>query len=251
MSCDPAGFVDSANLYAYGRLNPVRFVDPGGTEGIEADRPSTVKDPGGWPRKKGVDRVEDFARWFTSPSFPDSWSARYLRNAAGDQGDTGAQRLAKVLKETSTVVPGLQTGRPSKRWNDEGFNPALQDPWQKSGNQVGHFLTAVNLGFNPGFVSEPQLPISFISQGWAESIRDVFGAPKSVSDESLAIRLIVGHEKVGDLEMTNPLAFFHQYNAATEQDVKVFREAEKALGTGEKLNRDAAYKVLMDIQVGN
>jgi len=84
-----------------------------------------------------------------------------------------------------------------------------------------------------------------------ESVRDVLSVPKSVSDESEAIRLIVSHGKIGDMELTNLLAFFHQYDAATEQDVKVFLEAEKALGTSEKLNLDAAYTILEGIQVGN
>jgi hypothetical protein len=37
---------------------------------------------------------------------------------------------------------------------------------------------------------------------------------------------------------------------ATDQDVKVFLETEKALGTSPKLDLDAADKVLMGIQVG-
>jgi RHS repeat-associated protein len=38
-SCDPAGFVDEPNLYAYARLNPVRFDDPGGTESTDTKEP--------------------------------------------------------------------------------------------------------------------------------------------------------------------------------------------------------------------
>jgi hypothetical protein len=50
----------------------------------------------------------------------------------GDSSDPGAQRLAKVLREISTSVPGLQMGGPTgaffsfgKGWNDEGFSTAI------------------------------------------------------------------------------------------------------------------------------
>lgn len=42
----------------------------------------------------------------------------------------------------------------------------------------------------------------------------------------------------------NPLNFETQYKAATSEDVEVFKRAEKALGTGPKLNLEAALKVL-------
>ncbi|KAL5331064.1 hypothetical protein ACEPPN_000593 [Leptodophora sp. 'Broadleaf-Isolate-01'] len=43
ISCDPAGFVDGPDLYAYARLNPVRFDDPGGTQ--SADTPKQTPAP--------------------------------------------------------------------------------------------------------------------------------------------------------------------------------------------------------------
>jgi len=41
LSCDPAGFVDGLNLYAYARLNPIRFYDDTGSDSAEAKKPST------------------------------------------------------------------------------------------------------------------------------------------------------------------------------------------------------------------
>jgi RHS repeat-associated protein len=38
-ACDPAGLVDGTGLYTYARDNPMRLVDPGGTDGDEPDPP--------------------------------------------------------------------------------------------------------------------------------------------------------------------------------------------------------------------
>lgn len=61
------------------------------------------------------------------------------------------------------------------------------------------------------------------------------------------------------MDWTNPFAFFKQYDTATEDDVKVFLQAVKDLGTGlngknvdpgGRLNLEAAYKTLRGIQIG-
>src|SRR5262249_42735642 len=125
----------------------------------------------------------------------------------------------------------------------EGFNSLFHDPWSTSDNQVGHFLTAVNLGFNPGFVSEikPSIVALMQTPGMG-SIRDALGTPPSMSDRDVALRLIIGHEKVAD--SMNPSNFITQYAAASAHDVEVFRRADVALGPGPKLDLHAALNVL-------
>jgi RHS repeat-associated protein len=43
ISCDPAGAVDGANLYAYARNNPMRFSDPSGLESYEQITAKTIE----------------------------------------------------------------------------------------------------------------------------------------------------------------------------------------------------------------
>ena len=65
---------------------------------------------------------------------------------------------------------GLQTGI---SFHDTGFAADFKDPWPSSDNQVGHFLTAVGLSFNPAKVKQ-----SF----GGRSLRDWLGAPAAMSD---------------------------------------------------------------------
>ena len=109
--------------------------------------------------------------------------------------DTIQSRLQSVLGATEhIVVPGLQTGL---EFSDTGFagdqNPGgagFRDPHPSSRNQVGHFLTAVGLEFSPDVVSRP---IPFF-----DTVRSMVGAPASMSDADVALRLTIGHEKAPD-----------------------------------------------------
>ena len=176
---------------------------------------------------------------------------------------TAAGRLRSVLAATeSRIVPGLQTGI---TFHDSGFNIEFADPHPSSDNQVGHFLTAVGLSFNPAKVAE-----SFVGR----PLRNWLGADPSMSNEEVAIRLCVGHEKAADpgpgtailgfiigagvpLPGTAPagaagavlMQFRAQFAAATDGDVTVFKSAEMALGTGQRLNLVAAKSVLLGISV--
>lgn len=109
---------------------------------------------------------------------------------------TVAGRLDAILDVTShMVIPGLQTGI---EFSDTGFRgtrdpngPGFRDPHRSSQNQPGHFLTAVGLLFRPEIVSRP-IPL------WGATIRDLVHAPRAMSDEEVALRLTIGHEKAPD-----------------------------------------------------
>ena len=151
------------------------------------------------------------------------------------------------------MVPGLQTGID---FHDTGFAVDFKDPWPSSDNQVGHFLTAVGLSFNPAKVTDTVA---------GKSLRGWLGAPPGMSDEEVAIRLCVGHEKSADPSkgwavaafVVDPTlapayilgAFKEQFAAATAADVAVFRSAVVGLGSARPLDRTAAKSTIRAIAV--
>jgi hypothetical protein len=163
-------------------------------------------------------------------------------------------RLRAILAATeSSIVPGLQTGID---FHDTGFAADFKDPWPSSDNQVGHFLTAVGLSFNPGKVTATVA---------GKSLRSWLGAPSAMSDEEVAIRLCVGHEKSADPSkglavaafVVDPFlapmyiltAFAEQFAAATAMDVAVFRRAVANLGAGRPLDKASAKSTIRSIAV--
>lgn len=112
---------------------------------------------------------------------------------------TVASRLEAVLGATAHLaIPGLQTGI---LMSDEGFagdrapdGPGFRDPHPSSRNQPGHFLTATGLQFDPGVVSRP-IPLF-------GSIRQMVAAPAELTDQDVALRLTIGHEKAPDPDTT-------------------------------------------------
>jgi len=217
------------------------------------------------------DAIERIRR--AAPSDAEALAQLFESSAISDDG-TPAGRLRAVLEATEhAAVPGLQTGI---KFHDKGFRKEFQDPWESSDNQVGHFLTAVGLSFNPAKVNE-----SFAGR----SLRAWLGAPAAMSDEEVAIRLCVGHEKAADpgkataaiggaigggatlivSPVKNPLlvgagaaagagvailvAFRDQFAAATAADVQIFRNAERSLGSASPLDLGAASATVRGIKV--
>jgi hypothetical protein len=134
-------------------------------------------------------------------------------------GRTAAERLRWLLRATASGLPGMQMGLfPA---DDSGFKPELADgrfyaspkywarllkPEERHTSQVGHFLIAVGLRYNP----------------WPESV---------------ALRLIVGHEKLGDRLI---FGFVRQYVRARHADRQLFREAVAHDQAGDIQRRDEA-----------
>jgi hypothetical protein len=155
-------------------------------------------------RDKTSTDIEALARMFTDSKIID------------DSTLTG--RVHSIFDATEhTFIPGLHTGI---EFGQTGFRKEFHDPWKSSMNQVGHFLTAVRLAFDPGFPNDPFLL----------TILDAWG------DSDIPLRLIIGHEKEPDPAILDILAGFRaQYKATTEEDIANFRagnlEAIK-VGTG-------------------
>lgn len=108
---------------------------------------------------------------------------------------TVQSRLTVVLAATEhLVIPGLQTGAD---FSDTGFagdrapnGAGFRDPHPSSQNQPGHFLTAAGLQFSPAVVSK-RIP-------YFGTIREMVQAPGGMTDDQVALRLTIGHEKGPD-----------------------------------------------------
>jgi len=198
---------------------------------------------------KRIERIRD-----TTGNDAETLALMFTDTGIRDDG-TVAGRLKALLEATEhTVVPGLQTGI---SFHDSGFRTEFKDPWPSSDNQVGHFLTAVGLSFNPAKVTE-----SFMGR----RLRDWIGADASMTDEEVALRLTIGHEKSADPNtkvavavgvLVDPVAgalillgaFQAQFAACTSADVQVFRDAERGLGRGSPLDLATADGKLRSIRV--
>jgi hypothetical protein len=134
-------------------------------------------------------------------------------------GESAAERLRWILRATASGLPGMQMALFPPE--DSGFKPELGDgrfyqnpdywasllkPEHRTTGQVGHFLIAVGLAYN----------------AW----------PKSV-----ALRLITGHEKLGDRLF---FGFVRQYFRARLADRRLFMDAVVLDEAGEVERRDAA-----------
>jgi hypothetical protein len=157
--------------------------------------------------------VEAFARMFTDAHISDNGQIR--------------GRLRAILAATRhRLVPGLHTGLAIGL---TGFRPEFQDPWATSTDQVGHFLTAVRLTVDPGFLSNPLFPILLGGLG----------------DDEFPLRIMIGHEMAPDpadvdqISLKTPFRvlrrFRAQYQSVTAEDVANFRAGkleEIRIGTG-------------------
>src|SRR5215468_7756209 len=218
--------------------------------------------------KAAIERIRDSAS-----SDAEALAQMFESSSLSDDG-TVAGRLRAVLDATEHVaVPGLQTGI---TFHQSGFRSEYHDPWPSSDNQVGHFLTAVGLSFNPAKVAQ-----SFAGR----SLRDWLGADSAMSNEEVALRLCVGHEKAPDpgpgtaiggailggigsgllppglvpggpvggaaagAAMAILMAFRDQFAAATNEDVQAFKSGVTNLGGSKALNLAAASSALRGIAV--
>ena len=152
-------------------------------------------------RDEAPTAVEALARMFTDAHISDNGQIR--------------GRLGAIFAATRhRLVPGLHTGLAIGL---SGFRPEFEDPWEASTDQVGHFLTAVRLTVDPGFLSNPLFPILLGGLG----------------DDEFPLRIMIGHEMAPDprdvdqISLKTPVRvlrrFRAQYKAVTREDVANFR----------------------------
>jgi hypothetical protein len=165
-----------------------------------------------------ITKIENRARLMAirdeAPTAVEACARMFTDERISDDG-TIPGRLRSILAATEhRFVPGLHTGLAIGL---TGFRKEFEDPWPSSADQVGHFLTAVGLVYDPAFLSNPIF--SMLLGG--------FG------DDDIPLRLIVGHEKEPDPPGVDKVHlktlftvikhFRAQYHSATRQDVANFR----------------------------
>jgi len=156
------GNPQALNRYTYTINNPLKYIDPSGHSyalDLEADY-----------------RMAPNGRLLVSDPLQGSLGALIDRVRTG-RIELAQTRISEVIAETQNVIPTLQTGGEIGAWpGDADFRPEYQDEYgyARRGKetphtrQTGHFLTAVAMGS-------------------AEAV-----------PEWILIRMIMGHEVVGD-----------------------------------------------------
>ncbi|MFE2689047.1 hypothetical protein [Streptomyces mirabilis] len=213
----------------------------------------------------GSDDCEALALLFSDPGIIDD--------------GTVAGRLREILAITEHfAVPGLQT---RIRFHDRGFKgesqptpggPGFRDPWPNSDNQVGHFLSAVGMNFQPAVIRREV-------GGVGPTVRWLLRAPDTMSDREVVQRLVIGHEKAQDPTVDAPSAaagalgglpggsigaivgaaagaamsvvsgFRVQFEAVTPSDMSAWAAALSALGNNSVINLAAAEPYLAKIPI--
>ena len=145
--------------------------------------------------------------------------------------DTAPRRLKRLLDETSSVkgrirnVARLNFGGFAKKRGDKGFRRELADGyyyenfWGGKTQQTGHFLTAVNMGYNPGIL------------------------------EWLYNDSMVGHEIMSDEPSINypkGIRNLRQVTVATDNDIESFQRAISFDEAGFHFLRDAELNMILD-----
>jgi RHS repeat-associated protein len=280
ISKDPfPGYVDAPqtlNRWAYVTNNPILNVDPTGLTRITTG--DSVLEIVDQIIRDAPNGTEALIQLFENELLPQC-----------RPGKTTAQaRLEFILAVTNMLLPGgidaglhfaiefQQCGeRPGAglryEFRDDWMYPAYWDQPASASNQIGHFLTAVRLGYDPSFL-EPLLTAAKATIETGALIGELRGGPtgpigpigKDVVrhvthlDEPLdiiAIRFMIGHEKKGDPHPTDFLSRWpdvkkaadgirtgvnvpFQYWEATREDVGYFELAVTADRAGEIRKRD-------------
>jgi hypothetical protein len=185
---------------------------------------------------------------FSADVFPGGSSPKAFKLRQRDL-TPAAERLEFVLDYTADLS-GTTFG---KIFQDTDFNEQFRDPWLKaSWNQVAHFLQAAGLGYDPGtYISRFRKAASILAK--INGVEITY--PNTLSDEEVALRLITGHEKVGDSEFVNFKLLkspstalsrvIQQYGAATHQDVERFLLANSADELGNYTERDCLLRQII------
>ena len=157
-------------------------------------------------------------------------------------GNELASRLKTILAASSdgsnngvTHFAGIYAGI-----TDLGFRKAFKDPFPgKSDNQVGHFTTAVDMGFRP------MQTFSIVPKKLRDLADDTPTAfPK---EEIICVRLIIGHEQVAD---DANFASFQQAISPTNEEIRQFFIALNAVTASPNQNLNLSRVALLGIRIG-
>jgi hypothetical protein len=124
---------------------------------------------------------------------------------------------------------------------DLGFRKAFKDPFPgQSDNQVGHFTTAVDMGFRP------QRTLSNVPQVFRDQID--WGTPTAFpKDEIICVRLIIGHEQVAD---DAPFVDYLQADSPMNDEIRWFFNALMLVTASPNQNINRSRIALFMIRTG-
>lgn len=210
-------------------------------------------------RENGADNAEALARVFEDDAVdevPLRGSARPGGGAHASAATEAQTRLESILAATSSG-PGLHFAT-FGNWDHAGFKTRYRDPHPSSSRQVGHYLTAVHLGYAPEVLGEAVEArrgsmmllhalggLAGLAVYWADPFRI---RPENHEErESLAIRLMVGHELTPDGGVAGEARTVW---AGTMGDGEaVFRRALRELADLDDMDVPAAEAVLRAIPI--
>ena len=234
--------------YQYGYSNPVSYRDPHGQFACTTAFANLQAGMSGKYAALCNSSYRIAERWVDSGGTNGLGILISLFSANGFPGGTSAEALANRIPALTPAAERLEfildflhdpKGTPfRKALFDHDFGAAFQDPWVgESDRQGNHFLTAVGLAYAPAaYVRTPlvQATLSGLEPN-----------PDLLSDEELALRLIVGHEKSPDIAKSLSLrvdlqrdSARSQYQSATYEDVVFFLMAARADAYGQLRARD-------------
>ncbi len=259
----------SLHHYAYVHNNPVNYIDPSGkylcstlemnlllSGGLQSGGYGTGFSPnvsgyydlctesystshkiveGLWK----TDSLGALVRLFSHPDLPGGTGTNATRYRQSHLS-AAAERLEFILDLTRKRTTPAQFG---VTFNDSGFAKQFQDPWpDSSGNQVGHFLTAVSMGYDAAYAV----------RDWRTKLGLLGADPgiKSLSDDEVALRLIIGHEKYADAAAgpAEVIAIRRQYSSTTALDLARFELAISYDRRGNQARRDCLLELIVGFQ---
>jgi hypothetical protein len=163
---------------------------------------------------------------------------------SGGAGNELQQRVETILTASSsganggvTHFSGIFAGT-----SDKGFREAFQDPRPSGSNQVGHFMTAVDMGYRPmkTYRLIPAVVRNQYLDGTTHSVLPV--------EERVCIGLIIGHEQVGD---TTWQANYFATIQASSSEIQAFLQALEKIGASPDWDVARSRTALSTIRIGS
>ncbi len=222
-SCDPAGIKAGLNLFEYAWNNPQQFIDPTGYEPTNMQRRWVAIFGEESQRSPSTAHAQTLIRAFTDTQIWDRDSTvigrtRTILELTGENYSTWGDPLVPIDQMKphfdSYTIGSIGTGRGSNSVGDTGFRSELRDSplHRSSSNQIGHFLTAVDMGFQiqlrqnaidreRQWNAEHPWRAAFIAAARSRSDQVVSTLPPEMiwgGEINILLRGMIGHEMVPD-----------------------------------------------------
>jgi hypothetical protein len=218
--------------------------------------------------------AEALARLFDDQTITDSTPASgtstplqlRLQNILDNSGDAYSDGISHF----SGIFQGWKNSSGSgDGFGDTGFKPDFQDHtlWPGSSMQVGHFMTAVDMGYRPSktylyVIYKADALRDILWWGWLKppppKLPQPFRPGWWTPDELQCVELMIAHEKVADSGVygAEP-SWWSMIDTATIaaqvswQESDIFRHGFDGLGTGPQFDVRKAQGTLSPINIGS